>query len=203
MIRASDPDFEAGAAPPDSAVSGSERPDVPRADPSMAPLVMVCAWCGAARPLPGSSDASPALVEEATRAGRISHGMRSDCVAEMGGMPVEDLYHLTEHEADQLPFGLIEVDAHGTILVYNSWEEELARMCRREVVGRNFFREVAPCTAVQEFEVCFRELVARSEPAQETLDFIFRFDHGETQVQISISFMPRWERGFILVREVE
>ena len=64
----------------------------------------------------------------------------------------EKLFDLSEDEVDALPFGLISVDHAGNIEQYNSYESRLARLPKDRVLGRNFFRDVAPCTAVQEFE---------------------------------------------------
>ncbi|TVP75962.1 MAG: hypothetical protein EA352_06855 [Gemmatimonadales bacterium] len=212
MIRPYEPDSgsESSAESETSSSDGPGSGGPPRPGLSMAPLVRVCAWCGDNRALPSATDARAldaaglkSLAKRAAAEGRVTHGMCSDCVADTGGMPVEDLFMLTEHQADRLPFGLIEVDAHGTVLVYNRWEESLARRERSQVVGRNFFREVAPCTAVQEFEGVFRQLVGRGIPGREVLDFIFRFQHGETRVRISLTYMPQWERGFILVQEMK
>lgn len=177
------------------------RPETDAAEPQ---LVTVCAWCGSARPVAGADTVLlEGMVERATREGRVSHGMCADCSAEMGGMPVEDLRQLDDQAIDALPFGLIQIDSDGKILCYNQWEEKLARRTRSEVVGQNFFRDVAPCTGVREFEGRYRELVDAGRPDRDELDFIFKFAHGETRVRISLSYLPEWDRGFILVQTVE
>ena len=40
----------------------------------------------------------------------------------------EQLIGLSSHEIDQLPFGYIALDAQGSILKYNRYEAELARL---------------------------------------------------------------------------
>lgn len=55
-------------------------------------------------------------------------------------------------QLDDLRFGVICLDAQGTILRYNLAEARLARLDRSKVVGRDFFRRIAPCTATPEFE---------------------------------------------------
>jgi photoactive yellow protein len=62
---------------------------------------------------------------------------------------------------DALPYGIILVDADGTILFYNQEEEEQAGRKRGDVLGKNFFTEVAPCAQVRDFYDQFREAVSK------------------------------------------
>lgn len=73
---------------------------------------------------------------------------------------------------DLLPYGIIVVDEEGKILYYNAREEEIAKRRRGNVLGKNFFSEVAPCTQVQEFYGRFKETMLR---AGLVADFHFRF----------------------------
>ena len=66
---------------------------------------------------------------------------------------------LPDADLDALPFGVICVDRTGRILRYNLAESRLARLDRRQVLGRNFFRTVAPCTQTPAFEGRFRLFV--------------------------------------------
>jgi photoactive yellow protein len=59
---------------------------------------------------------------------------------------------LTDAELDALPVGAILLDTEGRVLRYNRAEASLARLSPGEVIGRNFFSEVAPCTRVREFQ---------------------------------------------------
>lgn len=61
---------------------------------------------------------------------------------------------------DSLPFGAILVDADGTILFYNKEEESKAGRSRVDVIGKNFFTDVAPCAQVRDFHSRFRSAVA-------------------------------------------
>jgi photoactive yellow protein len=102
----------------------------------------------------------------------------------------DDLSALTTAEIDALPFGYIALDAEGVIRKYNRYEADLARRDPQQVLGRNFFREVAPCTQVQEFEGRFRELVAGSGEPALTFDFEFNFRHGSQGVRIGFLRSP-------------
>lgn len=64
---------------------------------------------------------------------------------------------LTHEELDALPFGAIQLDREGRILRFNEYEANLSNRRAPDTVGRNFFRDVAPCTNVREFHGRFLE----------------------------------------------
>ena len=51
---------------------------------------------------------------------------------------------MSDAELDALPFGVICLDKTGTVIRYNVAEARLARLDRSQVVGKNFFRTIAP-----------------------------------------------------------
>jgi photoactive yellow protein len=97
----------------------------------------------------------------------------------------QDLFELSEAEIDELPFGLISVDHDGYIQQYNSYESRLARLPKERVIGRNFFRDVAPCTAVQGFMGRFERFVQAEGDAAESFDYVFPFTFGLQHVNIT------------------
>ena len=106
----------------------------------------------------------------------------------------------TDAELDELPFGVIGVDEDGTILRYNLAEARLARLDRNQVVGKNFFRRVAPCTATPAFEGRFRDF-ARAGGTEDVLrfDYLFDFKFGAQEVGIEIVRAPSGERFYLMV----
>jgi photoactive yellow protein len=91
---------------------------------------------------------------------------------------------LTGGDLDALPFGVIVVDRKGSILEYNSYESDMARISRERVLGRNFFHDVAPCTALQEFEGRFEEFLTSSDTSVEPFMFEFPFTRGSQRVSV-------------------
>ncbi|HEX8430267.1 MAG TPA: PAS domain-containing protein, partial [Longimicrobium sp.] len=101
------------------------------------PLRSLCAWCGVM-----IRDGSPAPV---------SHGICVSCAAASGVFPIENVHGLDADALDALPWGTVVLDADGRVVEYNAAEERLAGVSRRDVLGRHFFTEVAPCTSVAKF----------------------------------------------------
>jgi len=108
--------------------------------------------------------------------------------------------HLDDAELDELPFGVVCMDAKGTILRYNLAEARMARLDRNSVVGRTFFGDIAPCTAVPEFKGRFDELVdGRTEEPLVRFDFLFDFKFGAQEVEVEMLRAAGTERFYILV----
>ena len=106
---------------------------------------------------------------------------------------------LSGAELDELPVGVIQLDRHGTVLQYNETESNLARFHPADVVGRNFFAEIAPCTAVRDFQGRFEEGVARGE-LDATFAYRFRFADDRTKdVTITMSYRPHNGRVWVVV----
>jgi photoactive yellow protein len=97
----------------------------------------------------------------------------------------DELFDLPEDAIDALPFGLIAVSADGTIEQYNAYESRLARLPKERVIGRNFFRDVAPCTAVRDFQGRFERFVTEDGDGAESFDFVFQFPFGRQRVNIT------------------
>lgn len=101
---------------------------------------------------------------------------------------------LTPDKLDGLPYGLITLDARGRVIHYNDTESRLVGLPKERVIGRNFFRDVAPCTRIREFEGRFQELAADPVGVRvQSFDFIFKFARGEQHV--SVVMTPGRVRG--------
>lgn len=122
-------------------------------------------------------------------------------LAPMPSVDVGHLRRMSPEALDQLPFGVVTLDAHGRIVGYNDTESRMAGLPREAVLGRRFFGEVAPCAAVREFEGRFRDFASgRSRLALETFEFVFHFRDGAQHVRIMIS--PARQRGRFYVSMV-
>jgi photoactive yellow protein len=100
-------------------------------------------------------------------------------------------------QLDELPFGAIVVEYDGTIVAYNQYEARMARMQREAVIGRNFFRDIAPCTAVQAFEGRMRAFLSLPDHVSESFDYFFPFIHGS--VDVTITFIKLAGKKQILI----
>jgi len=130
----------------------------------------------------------------------MSHGICLSCMAAAAGSPIEDLSHLPPELLDALPFGAIQLTGDGTITAYNRSESALSGLAPESVIGRNFFRDVAPCTAVQEFGGRFESLRAKGENGRAKLRFVFKFAHGARLVEIVMVYRVATDTSTLLVK---
>lgn len=92
--------------------------------------------------------------------------------------------NLSIDELNALPYGVIIINQDGVISSYNDWEQQLSGKTPAEVIGKNFFTEVAPCTNVQEFGGRFTEFL-KSNNGVESFEFLFRFPSRPVRVNIA------------------
>jgi photoactive yellow protein len=110
----------------------------------------------------------------------------------------------TDREIDQLPFGVIGLDPDGTILRYNLAESRLARLDRNQVLGKQFFGVVAPCTRGPDFEGRFRDFIAASdEDGILRFEFVFDFKFGAQDVVVEVVRTRGAKRYYLLVNRVK
>jgi len=105
-----------------------------------------------------------------------------------------DLEGMTEQCFDNLPFGTIRLDRHGTVKVFNAWEVKLARRKQSSVIGKNFFIDIAPCTDVAEFRGCLDEMSPQGITTR-SFDYAFHFPWGSRAVRVRFlvtSVDERW-----------
>lgn len=113
---------------------------------------------------------------------------------------VEQIARLTREEVDALPYGLMIFDHSGVVHLYNRYESLLSRRSPEQVVGKSWFRNVAPCTRVAAFEGRFRAFVARGEGSEVArFEFRFHFLHGAQDVNVTFAHVPGEARVVVIV----
>jgi photoactive yellow protein len=98
-----------------------------------------------------------------------------------------EIGRMSAEELDALPFGAIQLDGEGKILTYNKTEERIAGRKAADVVGKNFFQDIAPCTRVRKFLGAFQAGVQR-RALNEVFDFTFHFPQGTREVRIRMIY---------------
>jgi photoactive yellow protein len=150
-------------------------------------LRVICAWCGA-------------VVNEGQPGGLVSHGMCSKCVAETWNLETEEVLSMTAAQADRLPWGIIRLRGDGEVVLYNVAESKLSGRPIELVVGKNFFREVAPCTRVREFEGRQAARRAAGESGVDEFEFVFQFPGDAMVVSIRMIYSAATDTTALQVR---
>ena len=82
-----------------------------------------------------------------------------------------------------LPFGAIMVDQQGDILRFNHVESDIMGRSASDVVGKNFFNDIAPCAKGQIFYNHFFRAVA---DGQVNTMFDYQFDYKTAPMNVRI-----------------
>jgi photoactive yellow protein len=150
---------------------------------------ILCAWCGRA-------------VRQGAPTASGSYGICLTCLGDQFAHPIENVATLDDATADRLPFGFIRMDAEGRIVAYNTQESALSGLSQTRVLGRNFFRTIAPCTCVEEFEGTLQRMIASAEPQRTQIEFLFKFKQQmATMVDIAMTTDPASGYATLLIRK--
>lgn len=82
---------------------------------------------------------------------------------------------------DELPFGVVKMDASGTVVYYNKQESIIAGVDPGMAKGKNFFVQVAPCT--NNFMVAEKYKLAELD---EELDYLFTYVTSPIKVRLRL-----------------
>jgi photoactive yellow protein len=82
------------------------------------------------------------------------------------------------------PLGITRLDRNGNVLFNDKAEARFANRRAEETVGLNYFREVAPCTAVKHFQARFRADASRRSYLRRS--FHAREQHAHVRVRIQL-----------------
>ena len=105
-------------------------------------------------------------------------------------------------EIDSLAFGAVQLDATGKILAYNAAEGDITGRDPKEVIGKNFFKDVAPCTATPAFQGVFTEGVKSGKLAA-IFDYVFNYNMKPTQVRVHMKKALVGETYWIFVKRLD
>nr|WP_298415353.1 photoactive yellow protein [uncultured Halomonas sp.] len=93
------------------------------------------------------------------------------------------LAKMSDQQLNDVAFGAIELDKNGTILKYNAAEGDITGRNPSEVIGKNFFRDVAPCTNRPEFKGRFDEGV-KNDSLNTLFEYTFDYNMKPTKVKV-------------------
>jgi photoactive yellow protein len=111
------------------------------------------------------------------------------------------LSRLNDAELDELAFGAIQLDRNGKILFFNVAEGEITGRNPEDVIGKNFFEEVAPCTKSPQFYGRFKEGVEKGELST-MFEYVYDYQMKPTKVKVHMKKAMADDTYWILVKRV-
>lgn len=128
--------------------------------------------------------------------------MSSLNILSFGQSDIENaLSKLSDVEIDSLAFGAVEVDATGKILKYNTTEASITGRNKNDMIGKNFFNEVAPCTKTDTFYGKFKEGVAKGD-LNVMFEYTFDYNMAPTKVKVHMKKALAGDTYWIFVKRL-
>lgn len=85
-----------------------------------------------------------------------------------------------------VPYGLLELDEAGTVLYYRSENKGLFVTPESEIIGRNFFTDIAAVAQAEEFQTRIKEFRRSHTPAR-SFTFTFALKHRRLPVRVLLA----------------
>ncbi len=111
------------------------------------------------------------------------------------------LAKMSTQDIDQLAFGAVQLDAGGKVLTYNSAEAGITGRKAADVIGKNFFRDVAPCTNSSAFRGVF-DAGVKSGDLNTMFEYVFDYNMAPTKVKIHMKKAISGDTFWIFVKRL-
>ena len=111
------------------------------------------------------------------------------------------LAKMSDSQLDKVAFGAIELDAKGTVLKYNAAEGDITGRKPEEVIGKNFFTQVAPCTGKAEFKGRFDEGVKNGN-LNCMFEYVFDYKMQPTKVKVQMKQALKGDSYWVFVKRL-
>lgn len=118
-----------------------------------------------------------------------------------GADNVDNLVAQDPGRLDRLPFSAILVDRTGKVLKYNAGETAIAGRTAGEVMGKNFFNDVAPCTKGHQFQGRFQQGVAQGS-VNVMFEYAFDYKMAPAKVRVHMKSASMEEGIWIFIKRL-
>lgn len=123
-------------------------------------------------------------------------------IVSFGSEDIENsLANMDDSKLNDLAFGAIQLDKDGKIIQYNAAEGDITGRDPKSTIGKNFFREVAPCTDSKEFRGRFNEGVA-SGNLNTMFEYVFDYQMKPTKVKVHMKKSLSGDSYWVFVKRL-
>ena len=123
-------------------------------------------------------------------------------VLSFGSENIENsLAKMSKQQLDDVAFGAIQLDAQGKILQYNAAEGAITGRDPGKVIGKSFFREVAPCTNRPEFKGRFDQGV-KAGNLNVMFEYTFDYEMKPTKVKVHMKKALTGDSYWVFVKRI-
>ncbi|MEM9249181.1 MAG: photoactive yellow protein [Pseudomonadota bacterium] len=116
-----------------------------------------------------------------------------------GSQDVDNILAREPQRAESLAFGAVLLDRNGKVVKYNKAEGMIAGRDPSEVVGKDFFNEIAPCAKGKRFHGEFLKF-HQSGSINVMFDYKFAYKGANVGVKIHLKSQPDGQHCWMFVK---
>jgi photoactive yellow protein len=116
-----------------------------------------------------------------------------------GTQDIDNILAREPQRAEALPFGAVLLDRAGKIVKYNKAEGLIAGRSPDEVMGKDFFNDIAPCAKGKRFHGEFLKF-HRTGQINVMFDYKFAYKGANVAVKIHLKAQPDGQHCWLFVK---
>ena len=116
-----------------------------------------------------------------------------------GSQDLDNILNREPQRAEYLPFGAVLLDRSGKITKYNKAEGLIASRLPDDVLGKDFFNDVAPCAKGKRFHGEFLKF-HRTGQVNVMFDYTFAYKGADVGVKIHLKSQPDGQYCWMFVK---
>ncbi|MEM7621051.1 MAG: photoactive yellow protein [Pseudomonadota bacterium] len=118
-----------------------------------------------------------------------------------GSNDVDNILQKEPQRAENLAFGAVLLDRTGKIIKYNQAEGLISGRSVDDVIGKNFFNDIAPCAKGKKFHGLFLQF-SQTGSVNTMLDYEFDYKMSPVKVRIHMKSAPSGDQCWLFVKRV-
>lgn len=118
-----------------------------------------------------------------------------------GSQDADNILQREPHRAETLPFGAVLLDRNGVIQKYNQSEGLMMGRDPGQVIGKNFFDDIAPCAKGKRFHGEFLKF-HQSGQVNTLFDYEFEYKSSPIKVRIHIKSAADGQSCWLFIKRV-
>jgi len=116
-----------------------------------------------------------------------------------GNQDIDNILAREPQRAESLPFGAVQLDRAGKIVKYNKAEGLISGRTPDEMIGKDFFNDIAPCAKGKRFHGEFLKF-HRSGQINVMFDYKFAYKGANVAVKIHLKAQPDGQHCWMFVK---
>lgn len=116
-----------------------------------------------------------------------------------GSEDIDNILSREPQRAEYLPFGAVMMDRNATIVRYNKAEGMISSRVPEDVIGKNFFSDIAPCAKGKRFHGEFLKFHQTGQ-INVMFDYKFAYKGAQVAVKIHLKAQPDGQHCWLFVK---